>query len=145
MLALACLLCGVPLGGQAQTYEIKGEGVRFQPEIIHARIGDVIAFRKMVPHAVESIDAMWPQGAEGLNSSLGADVDYVIATEGVYVFRCPQHWRARMVGAIVVDGTEDVPGIVAGMLENADSEMLKPAKRLLKRLAVLYPRPVETP
>jgi len=139
------LLCGVSLAGQAQTHEIKGEGVRFQPEIIHARVGDVIAFRKMVPHAVESIDAMWPQGAERLNSTLGADVDYVIAAEGVYVFRCPQHWRARMVGAIIVDGTEDVPGTVAGMLEDADSETLKPAKRLLKRLGVLYPRPVETP
>jgi plastocyanin len=144
-LVLACLLWGMTFGGEAQTHEIKGEGVRFQPEIIHARVGDVIAFRKMVPHAVESIDAMWPQGAEVLNSNLGADVDYVIAAEGVYVFRCPQHWRARMVGAIVVDGTEDVPGTVAALLESADSDTLKPAKRLLKRLGALYPRTVESP
>lgn len=142
---LICIALWNVQAAASQIYEVKGEGVRFQPEIITARVGDVIAFRKMTPHAVESVESLWPQGAAELHSEEGADVDYVIPAEGIYVFRCPKHWGARMVGAIVVEGAEDVPGTVAGYLAQADNEPLKPAKRVLKRLALRYPQSTPPP
>lgn len=135
LMALSTFLWAFPLA--AQTFEVKGEGVRFQPEIIHAAPGDVISFRKMIPHAVESLDTMWPAGAKTVRSELGVDFDYTITEKGVYLFRCPHHWGARMVGALIVGGSEDVRKTIASYLRLVDTNIaLKPAKRLLKRLAM---------
>lgn len=124
--------------GAATTIEVKGEGVRFQPEIVYAAPGDVIAFRKMIPHAAESLEAMWPAGAAPIHSQMGASFDYTVTAEGVHVFRCPEHWGARMVGAIVVGTPGQVQTAVESYLRLADENyVLKPAKRLLKRLAML--------
>jgi len=84
----------------AETYTVKGVGIQFKPELVFANEGDVIAFRDMPTHFVDSIKI--PVGAEKMISKMGANYDYTITEPGIHLYKCPPHWGGRMGGLILV-------------------------------------------
>lgn len=119
---------------RAETIEIKGVGVRFVPDVVYAEVGDVIAFRQMLTHSVESVDNMWPAGAPKMHSAKGVDYDYAVTQEGVYVFKCPPHWRGRMGGILVVGRPEDLKTTIDRYITVAEKDpRTKPAKGFLTK------------
>lgn len=119
---------------QAETLEIRGMGVKFTPMVTQANVGDTLAFRNMATHYVESIDSMSPPGINKMLSEMGANYNYTLDTEGVYVFKCPPHWGARMGGIIVVGEPQDLASILDNYMATAEAEKtVKPAKGLLKK------------
>ena len=119
----------------AETHEIKGAGVKFKPMFVYAQPGDVIAFRNMATHFVNSLDGLTPEGITPMKSDIGKDYDYKVEKEGVYMFKCPPHWGVRMGGAIVVGNPADLDKILADYSAKAGADKtLKPAVGLLKKL-----------
>jgi plastocyanin len=119
---------------QAKTITIKGVGVKFVPDVIYAEVGDTIAFRQMLTHAVESVDSMWPADAPRMHSAIGAKYDYRVTQNGVYVFKCPSHWGARMGGILIVGKPADLNAVIDRYIGIADSDAAaKPAKALLTK------------
>jgi len=119
---------------QAETIEIKGVGVRFVPDVIYAEVGDTIAFRQMLTHFVDSVGNMWPTGAPKMRSAMGADYDYRVIQKGVYVFKCPPHWGARMGGILIVGKPADLNATIDRYIGIAESDAsAKPAKALLTK------------
>lgn len=134
MLAVAGVAMLASAAVNAETIEVKGQGVKFAPEIIHAKVGDVISFRNMATHFVESVEGMWPEGAPKMLSTMGADYDYTVEKEGLYVFKCPPHWGARMGAVMVVGEPADLDATVEKYLQVADTvKEAKPAKGLLTK------------
>lgn len=132
MLVLAGAIFAVSLPAHAETIEVKGAGVKFAPEYIKAKVGDVIAFRNMATHFVEPVEGLWPESAPKMHSENGADYDYVIEKEGVYVFKCPPHWGARMGAVLVVGEPKDLAATLDKYLAVAEANaQAKPAKGLL--------------
>lgn len=121
--------------GHAETIEVRVEGMKFVPDTIHAKVGDIVAFRSMPTHFVESVSDMWPAGAAPMRSSMGTDYDYRVTRAGLYVFKCPPHWAGRMGGALIVGNAEKVAATIGTYLQAADRHPEdKPAKGLLYRL-----------
>jgi plastocyanin len=117
---------------RADTIVVKGQGVRFVPEIVHARIGDTLAFRQMQTQSLESVAGMWPKSVASFSSSPHREVDFPIREEGVYVFMSPPHWKAHMGLVLVVGDQSDLPAVADRLLELASTDPnAKPAKRLL--------------
>lgn len=118
----------------AETVVVKAQGVRFIPDVIRASVGDVIAFRNMTTHSIESVAGMWPAGAPEMHSETGADYDYPIEREGVYVFKCASHWGARMGGVISVGEPADLEATLQRYETiAAEDKAAKPAGGLLKK------------
>lgn len=139
MAATVCTF--ISMNAAATTIEIKGVGVKFVPDIIYAAVGDTIAFRHMPTHFVQSLNGMWPQGAPKMRSALGADYDYRVSKEGVYVFKCPPHWGARMVGIMVVGEPADLNTTIERYIDLASrEESARPAKGLLMRFRRSLPK-----
>lgn len=113
----------------ADTVEIKGKGVKFDPLVVFAKSGDTIAFRKMASHFVESISI--PEGAEKMISDMAADYSYAVKQDGVYFYKCPPHWGVRMGGIIVVG---DASGLVDSLKEMKKGSKDKVAKGFLKKI-----------
>ena len=113
----------------AETRVIKGKGVAFSPAVTFAQSGDVIAFKNMAAHFVQSITI--PDGAEKMISDMGADYNYTLDKEGVYLYKCPPHWGARMGGIIVVG---DAAGLVATLDSYMASTTDKIAKGFMKKI-----------
>jgi pseudoazurin len=128
--AITCWVSAV----RADTIEVKGQGVKFVPDVIRANVGDTIAFRSMSTHYVEIVKGMWPEGAPEMKSEMSKDYDYPIVKEGLYVFKCPPHWGARMGGVMVVGKPADLDAKVDDYLKVADTEReAKPAAYLLRK------------
>lgn len=133
--ALALLSAAVTvLPCHAETIVIRAQGVRFLPDIVRAQVGDDIAFRNMSAHFVEGVPGMWPAGASELRSATGADYDYRLEQEGLYVIKCPPHWGARM-GLVIAVGD---PAGLAGKVSEYEAlasidKAAKPASGLLKK------------
>jgi hypothetical protein len=88
----------------------------------------------MATHFVESVEGMWPEDAPKMLSSMGADYDYTVEKEGLYVFKCPPHWGARMGGIMVVGEPADLSATIDKYLQVADTvKEAKPAKGLLNK------------
>jgi plastocyanin len=120
----------------AETIQVKAQGVRFLPDIIHANVGDVIAFRNMATQRVQDVPGMWPDGAPPMSSDMGADYDYVVEREGLYVFKCPPHWGARMGGILAIGNTTDFQGKATEYAKIAATDRAaKPATGLLKKFS----------
>jgi plastocyanin len=131
---LAGLAMLASVAAEADTIEVRAMGVKFVPDIIHARVGDVIAFRHMPTHFVETVEGMWPEGAPKMLSVMGADYDYPVVREGLYVFKCPPHWGARMGGIMQVGPLEDLSGTLEKYFQVAETvKEAKPAKALLSK------------
>jgi plastocyanin len=131
---LAGLAMLVPIAAEADMIEVRTVGVKFVPDIIHARVGDVIAFRDMPTHFVETVEGMWPEGAPKMLSVMGADYDYPLVREGLYVFKCPPHWGARMGGVIQVCPIEGLDGTLEKYFRVAETvKEARPAKSLLSK------------
>lgn len=132
LMLLAAALTAEAAG--AETIVVKAQGIKFVPDVFQANVGDIIAFRSMSAHYVESVPGMWPEGAPELRSTLNADHDYLVEREGLYVFRCPTHWGGRM-GAVMAVGD---PAALTGKIAEyeklaADDKSVKAASPLLKK------------
>jgi len=132
-LVAAAFALGVS-AAQAETIEVKGQGVKFVPDLIRVNVGDTIAFRSMSTHFVEIVKGMWPEGAPEMKSDMSKDYDYQVIKEGLYVFKCPPHWGARMGGVMVVGKPADLKAKVEEYLKVADTDKeAKPAAYILKK------------
>lgn len=103
ILQFALLMSGLLMAStatSAENHTVKGVGVQFKPEFVFADKGDFIAFRNMPTHFVDTVRI--PDGAEKMISKMGANYDYKVEKEGVYLYKCPPHWGARMGGLIIV-------------------------------------------
>lgn len=132
---LAVMSATLALGvADAETLQVKAEGVRFIPDVIRANVGDVIAFRNMATQSVESVPGMWPEGAPEMKSELGAAYDYQVEREGLYVFKSPPHWGARMGGVIAVGDTTALKETITLYAKITEADKLaKPASGLLRK------------
>ncbi len=102
-LKLTILLCGwllISANSNAVEHIVKGVGVHFKPDVIFADVGDIIAFRDMSTHFVDSVKI--PEGADRMISKMGANYEYRVKETGIYLYKCPPHWGARMGGLILV-------------------------------------------
>lgn len=120
----------------AANVEVKGAGVAFAPDIVFANVGDTINFRNMASHFVESYPGMIPDGAAALKSEMGADYDYQAAKEGIYIYKCPPHVGARMVGALVIGK----PAGAAATIEKYQGSASGELKKLLGQLKDALPQ-----
>jgi pseudoazurin len=119
---------------QAETIVVKGQGISFAPSVIKAQVGDIIAFKEMAGHFVDPVTNLWPEGAEKMHSEMGADYNYEVKKEGLYVFKCPPHWGARMGAVMLVGNPADLSATLDKYFSIAETEAdAKPAKGLLKK------------
>jgi pseudoazurin len=130
--AAACLFASAAV--QAETIEVKGQGVTFEPSVIHAKVGDTIHFTNMAGHFVTVVNGLWPEGAAKMQSEFGADYSYQVSTEGLYVFQCPPHWGNRMGAVMVVGKPADLNATIDKYIAVAEANSdAKPAKGLLSK------------
>lgn len=126
----ACLFASAAV--QAETIEVKGQGVAFEPSVIHANVGDTIHFTNMAGHFVTIVNGLWPEGAPKMQSEFNADYSYQVTTEGLYVFQCPPHWGNRMGAVMVVGNPADLNATIDKYIAVAEANSgAKPAKGLL--------------
>lgn len=117
----------------AAEHVVSGKGIAFDPVIVFAEEGDTITFRNMATHFVESIKI--PDGAEKMSSDMGADYVYTVSKPGVYFYKCPPHWGARMGGLIVVGGTGDLIETLSTYKEEIDDKTSKGfLKKIIKKI-----------
>ena len=131
LLLSSCLLFSA--NAVAETYTVKGVGVQFKPDIVFANEGDVIAFRDMPTHFIDTIKI--PDGAKKMISDMGANYEYKITEPGIYLYKCPPHWGARMGGLILVGvDLRNEEHLVDSLTEFRDSVTDKIAKGYLKKI-----------
>lgn len=120
---------------EPKTIEVKAVGVKFDPLIVYAEVGDTVSFVNMAAHLVESIGEMSPPDLEPFLTEMSADVALVMEKEGIVTYKCTPHWGSRMGGFIVVGQPENLDELVTQYLETADTVPgLKAAKGLVKKL-----------
>lgn len=113
--------------------EVKGKGVKFAPVVVFVQPGDVVNFRNMASHFVESIRL--PDGAEAMISDMGADYSYVAKKEGVYFYKCPPHWGARMGGLIVAGDTSNLTATLEEYKAQSDDKVAQGfLKKIIKKI-----------
>ncbi len=115
----------------AETHVVKGKGVSFDPAVTFAQSGDSIAFNNMAAHFVESI--IIPDGAEKMVSAMGADYNYVVKQDGVYLYKCPPHWGARMGGIIVVGDASGLEDTLDAYMAQTDDKIAKGFMKKIKK------------
>lgn len=115
----------------AETHVVKGKGVAFAPDVTFAQSGDMIAFKNMAAHFVESITI--PDGAKKMMSAMGADYNYAVEKEGVYLYKCPPHWGARMGGIIVVGDASGLEGTLDDYMAKTDDKVAKGFMKKIKK------------
>jgi len=108
---------------------VNGKGVAFDPVVVFPEPGDTITFRNMATHFVESIKI--PDGAEKMVSDMGADYAYTASKPGVYFYKCPPHWGARMGGLIIVGDAGNLIETLNVYKEEIDD---KTSKGFLKKI-----------
>lgn len=114
---------------------VKAVGVKFNPLVAYAEVGDTISWSNMSAHFVESIGEMSPADLEFFKSEMSADFAIEAKTEGIITYKCPPHWGARMGGFIVVGKPDNLEQLLEEYAETANSVPgLKAAKGLVKKL-----------
>ncbi len=120
---------------QPKTVKIKAVGVKFDPLIAYAEVGDTISWVNMAAHLVESIGEMSPADLTPFLSELSVDYSMMVEGEGIITYKCTPHWGARMGGFIVVGQPDNLDELVDQYLETASTTAtLKAAKGLVKKL-----------
>lgn len=117
----------------AETIKVKGVGVQFKPDVVFANEGDVIAFRDMPTHFIDTIKI--PDGAKKMVSKMGANYDYKITEPGIHLYKCPPHWGARMGGLILVGvDLRNEEHLIDSLTEFRETVTDKIAKGYLKKI-----------
>jgi len=131
----AATLCLTSIHSYAESATVSAVGVKFESMIVYIDAGDQVSWEGMAGHNVETIDALVPEGAEKINSELGANITATFDTPGLYVYKCTPHWGARMGGIIMVGPVDDAMAMAEQYLETVSTEKgeLLPAKGLLKK------------
>jgi|TARA_B110000483_G_C18126905_1_gene515997 pseudoazurin len=117
----------------AENYEVKmlntgADGVMvFEPAMLKVELGDSVTFKSTNPgHNSASIAGMIPEGAEGWNGGMSADVTVNFETEGVYVYQCTPHMMMAMVGVIQVGSGDNLVSIKAKAAEKKSAFVMSP-------------------
>lgn len=133
---LALLFCGLFILSTAnskETHTVKGVGVQFKPDIVFADQGDIIEFRDMPTHFVDTVKI--PEGADKMFSEMGANYSYEIDKPGIYFYKCPPHWGARMGGLIIVgSGLDNEERLIDSLTELKDTIEDKIGQGYLKKV-----------
>ena len=115
ILFIACALASA--AATAEEHVVEGVVTQWRPLVTFAQPGDTLRFKGMTGHDTETIEGMFPEGAEGWKSQLGEEGYNVnLKDEGVYVFKCNPHISTGMVGVVVV-GSERPPANLAALEE----------------------------
>ena len=77
---------------------------QFDPELLYVNPGDSIKFVVIEGsgHNTETIVGMIPKGAEEWKSEISKDFTITLQKEGVYGYKCFNHYIMGMIGVIVV-------------------------------------------
>lgn len=79
----------------------------FQPAYVEAQVGDTIVIvNAMGAHNAQTIEGVWPDGAETFVGAMNQDVTFTVTEEGLYGIKCLPHYEAGMVGLIKVGSGE---------------------------------------
>lgn len=112
--ALIALVMSAPTLAAAKTVDVKilssaQDGLPgFEPRVVHIASGDNVHFIAASPgHNVESIAGMIPEGATPFKGDFSQDLTVQLDKPGVYGFKCSPHYTIGMVGAIIVDNTNN--------------------------------------
>lgn len=79
----------------------------FAPDFIEAQVGDTIVIvNGSGAHNAQTIEGMWPDGADTFIGEMNQDVTFTVTHEGYYGIKCLPHYQAGMVMLIKVgDGS----------------------------------------
>lgn len=114
----------------ADEHIIKGVITNWMPLVTYAKPGDTLKFEQMAGHDTESIDGMFPEGAEKWKSTMGQEGFSVkLEKEGAYIYKCNPHMTTGMVGAVVVG--EGAPANLAAL--DAGLPAVKVGKNMVVR------------
>lgn len=79
----------------------------FQPAFVQAEVGDTIVIvNAMGAHNVQTIEGVWPEGADSFVGSMNQDMTFTVTEEGLHGIKCLPHYEAGMVGLIKVGSGE---------------------------------------
>lgn len=127
----------ISANSSAEEHIIKGVGVQFKPDIVFADVGDIIAFRDMPTHFVDIVSI--PDGAERMLSKMGENYNYRVEKSGLYLYKCPPHWGARMGGFVFVGSAlndkEKILESLEALRETTDDSIAKGyLKKIIKKI-----------
>ncbi len=129
-LVLAMTLFAVS-SAYAEEHIVKGVVTQWQPLVTFAQPGDTVRFTGMTGHDTQTIEGMFPAGAQGWKSKLGEESFSIsLEQEGAYVYKCAPHVSTGMVGVIVV-GDARPPANLAQL--EANLQEVKVAKNMVNR------------
>lgn len=78
----------------------------FYPDYVEAAPGDtIVIINAMGAHNAQSIEGIWPDGAETFVGEMNEDVTFTVTEEGYYGIKCLPHYEAGMVALIKVGAT----------------------------------------
>jgi pseudoazurin len=105
-----------------------GQVMAFEPKFLKVDVGDTVKFVPTNPgHNAETIEGMWPEGAEAIKGKLSQEVVLKVDKEGLYGVKCLPHYGMGMV-AFVVAGK-------ATNLDDAKNVQTPPgAKKVVEKL-----------
>lgn len=77
---------------------------QFMPELLYIDPGDTVTFvvTEGSAHNSQTIEGMIPSGAKGWKSKIDQNVTVTLELEGVYGYKCFNHYVMGMIGVIVV-------------------------------------------
>ena len=81
----------------------------FSPSYVEAQVGDTIVIRNaMGAHNAQTIEGIWPEGADTFVGAMNQDVTFTVTHEGYYGIKCLPHYEAGMVMLVKVgDGASN--------------------------------------
>lgn len=81
----------------------------FEPAFVQAEVGDTIVIvNAMGAHNAQTIEGIWPEGAETFVGAMNQDVTFTVTHEGFYGIKCLPHYEAGMVMLVKVgDGASN--------------------------------------
>lgn len=92
-----------------------GQIMAFEPKFLKAEVGDTVKFVPTNPgHNAETIDGMWPDGAEAIKGKISQEVVLKVDKEGLYGIKCLPHYGMGMIAFVVagkatnLDSAKDV-------------------------------------
>lgn len=82
----------------------------FEPAFLRIAPGDTVKFLASARgHNAESVEDLWPEGADTFAGKINEEVEVSFDTEGLYGIKCKPHFAMGMVMTIAVGDLTDAP------------------------------------
>ena len=129
--SVACFLTAATANADTFDVLMLNSGVEgamvFEPAFVAAAPGDTINFIATDPgHNVETIEGMFPAGAEPMDSEMGENFSVTLTVEGVYGIKCTPHYPMGMVALIQVGAPVNMEEAAAVTLRGKAKSRFEP-------------------